>query len=374
MTNKIKEAERLGQAVWLDYIGRGMLASGEFQRFIDLGITGVTSNPTIFEKSIVGSADYDDALAGLARSGRSTEDIYEALAIDDIREAADKLRPIYDRSAGGDGYVSLEVSPDLAYDAEGTVREATRLFAALGRPNVMIKVPATPEGIPAIRRLIAAGINVNATLIFSLASYEQVSEAYIAGLEDFVKSGGKPGKVASVASLFVSRVDTAVDKRLHEFITQGRNELKALLGTAANANAKLAYRAFKQTFGGERFAALRAQGAHVQRPVWASTGTKNPAYSDVLYVEPLIGPDTVNTMPPATIDAFLDHGRVEVTADKGWQEAEETLAAIEAAGISMDAITQKLLDDGVKSFQDSFNKLLTGIEEKKSQLLAGRNA
>ena len=239
MNNPVQEAGRLGQAIWLDYIRRGMLTSGEFQRFMDWGITGVTSNPTIFEKAIVGSTDYDDALATLARGDWSTLAIYEALAVEDIRQAADQLRPVYDRSDGVHGYVSLEVSPELAHDTDGTVSEARRLFATLDRPNVMIKVPATPAGIPAFRRLISAGINVNVTLLFSLDSYARVREAYVAGLEDLVKSGGNPTRVASVASFFLSRVDTAVDRQIEELIGQGRVELKELLGRAANANAVL---------------------------------------------------------------------------------------------------------------------------------------
>jgi transaldolase len=238
----------------------------------------------------------------------------------------------------------------------------------------MIKVPATPAGIPAFRHLIGAGINVNVTLLFSLDSYAQVREAYVAGLEDLVKSGGNPTRVASVASFFLSRVDTVVDRQLEELIGQGRVELKELLGKAANANAVLAYQAFQETFHGERFAALRTRGARVQRPLWASTGTKNPAYSDVLYVEPLIGPDTVNTMPPDTITAFLDHGRAEVTVDKDLEGARQALAALEAAGVNMESVTQRLLDDGVKAFQDSFDNLLAGIEEKKARLLARDHA
>ncbi|MFC2122415.1 bifunctional transaldolase/phosoglucose isomerase [Bacteroidota bacterium] len=367
--NSIQQSQQLGQAVWFDYIRRGMLKSGELQQLIDRGISGLTSNPTIFEKAIVGNSDYDEALLPLARSDKTIEEIFESLAIEDIRAAVDFLRPIYDESKGIHGYASLEVNPLLAADTEGTIKEARRLFATLDRPNVMIKVPATPEGIPAISQLISEGININVTLIFSLDSYQQVREAYITGLEDLVRNGGDPGRVASVASFFVSRVDTAVDAQLEELIQQGIT-LKSLLGKAAVANAKLAYQAFKETFQSERFAALKAKGARVQRPLWASTGTKNPAYSDLLYVEPLIGPDTVNTMPPATIDAFLEHGHAENTLEKGISEAEETFEALKAAGINMETITTKLLTDGVKAFADSFEQLLAGIDEKKARLLA----
>ncbi|MEE8472661.1 MAG: bifunctional transaldolase/phosoglucose isomerase [Dehalococcoidia bacterium] len=374
MTNPIQETHRLGQAMWIDYIRRGLLKSGEFQRFLDQGISGVTSNPTIFEKAIVGSSDYDEALQ--ARTGVSAGEAYEALAIEDIRTAADLLRPIYDRSGGEHGYASLEVNPQLAYDTEGTIEEGRRLFAALGRPNVMIKVPATPQGIPVIRRLIGEGINVNVTLIFSLAVYREVREAYIAGLEDLAglgknTSGAPP---ASVASFFLSRVDTAVDALLEENRHGGGDayENKALAGRAAVSSARLAYRDFREDFSRERFAALRAKGARVQRPLWASTGTKNPAYSDLLYVESLIGPDTVNTLPMATINAFLEHGRAGANLEKDLPEAEKTMASLAAAGISLEQVTARLLDEGVKSFTDSFEKLLAGIEEKRAALRSAK--
>ena len=369
MSNPVQEVQRLGQSIWYDNMRRGLLTSGELRRLIDQGVTGLTSNPTIFEKAIAGSTDYDEALLSLARDARSTIETYEALAVEDIRAAADLVRPAYDHRKAADGYACLEVSPTLAHDTAGTIAEARRLFAALGRPNVMIKVPATPEGIPAIRRLIGEGINVNVTLVFSLEAYRQVMDAYIAGLEELARSDGDLSKVASVASFFVSRVDTAVDALLEQRIREGREELKALLGKAAIANAKLAYRVFKGTFGGERFAVLRAKGDRVQRPLWASTGTKNPAYSDVLYVESLIGPDTVNTMPPATLTVFLEHGRAQATLEQGGRKAEQTLEALAAAGVSMGQVTTKLLADGVKSFADSFDKLLANIEEKRARLL-----
>ena len=370
MSNTLQQTQRLGQSIWYDNIRRGLLASGELQRLIDQGVTGVTSNPTIFEKAIAGSTDYDEALLSTALLGRSTVEVYEALAVEDIKAAADLLGPVYDRTGGVDGYVSLEVSPSLAHDTESTIAEAKRLFATLGRPNVLVKVPATPEGIPAIRRLIGEGINVNVTLIFSLDAYRQVMEAYIGGLEELARSGGDVSRVASVASFFVSRVDTAVDRLLEERIQAGVQDLKALLGKVAVANASLAYRDFQATFGSERFAKLRAGGARVQRPLWASTGTKNPAYSDLLYVETLLGPDTVNTMPPGTLTAFLEHGRVEATLEGSAAEAERTIAGIEAAGISIEQVTRELLTDGVMSFADSFDTLLANIEDKIARLPA----
>ncbi|MEE9261793.1 MAG: transaldolase, partial [Dehalococcoidia bacterium] len=369
MTNSLKKANSLGQSIWYDNIRRGLLTSGELRRLIEMGVSGLTSNPTIFEKAIAGSTDYDEALLALAQTDKSAREIFEAMAIEDIQATADLLRPIYERTHGADGYASLEVNPALAHNTEGTIAEAERLFAALGRPNVMVKVPATPEGIPAIRRLIGEGININVTLIFSLDAYRQVKEAYIAGLEDLSGNGGDVSKVASVASFFVSRVDTAVDALLEEQVRQGNGTLKALLGKAAIANAKLAYQVFKDTFRGERFAVLQARDAHVQRPLWASTGTKNSTYSDVLYVESLIGLDTVNTMPPATLTAFLEHGTAAPTLEQDFGQAEATKEALAAAGISMEQITAKLLADGVKSFADSFDKLLANIEEKKARLL-----
>jgi transaldolase len=370
MTGSLQEVQRLGQSIWYDNIGRGLLASGEIERLIQLGVTGLTSNPTIFEKAIAGSTDYDDALVSLAREGQGTRETYENLAMEDIRAAADLLRPVYDRTIGRDGYACLEVSPALAHNTEATIAEALRLFATLDRPNVMIKVPGTPQGIPAVRRLIGRGINVNVTLIFSLDAHRRVMEAYIAGLEDLAQTGGDLSRVASVASFFVSRVDTAVDALLGERARQGQKEVVALLGKAAIANAKLAYHSFKGVFGGERFAALRARGARVQRPLWASTSTKNPAYSDVLYVDQLIGRDTVNTMPPATLTAFIEHGQAGATLERDVAEAQHAMKALAAAGVSIDEVTDKLLADGVKSFADSFDQLLANVEEKRARLLA----
>ncbi|MBI2871612.1 MAG: bifunctional transaldolase/phosoglucose isomerase, partial [Chloroflexi bacterium] len=368
MTTILQQVQRLGQSIWYDNIRRGLIASGELQHLIELGVTGITANPTIFEKAIAGSTDYDSALKTLASSRKSLYEVYEALAVEDIREASDLLRPVYESTGGADGYVSLEVNPSLAHDTEATVAEARRLFTTLDRPNVMVKVPATPEGIPAIRRLIAEGINVNVTLIFSLVVYRQVIEAYISGLEDLARTGGELGRVASVASFFVSRVDTAVDAALEERVRHGDDGLRPLLGKAAIANARLAYREFKRSFAGERFATLRARGARVQRPLWASTGTKNPGYSDVMYLESLIGPDTVNTVPPATLTAFLDHGRAESMLEQGIDEASEVMEALSQSGISMAEVTARLLAEGVRAFADSFQKLLGNVDEKVKRL------
>ena len=308
-------------------------------------------------------------MVGLARSGKSAAEIFEALAIEDIRDVADLLRPIHDATGGRDGFASLEVNPHLAADTDGTVAEARRLFAELGRPNVMIKVPATPEGIPAVKQLIGEGINVNITLIFSLQTYAKVREAYLGGLERLASDGGDVGKIGSVASFFVSRVDTAIDGQLEEKIKNGRPELKDLLGRAAIANAKLAYREFKNTFGQSRFADLKKKGANVQRPLWASTSAKNPAYSDVMYVESLVGEHTVNTLPEVTLNAFLDHGNPKPALTSGVDEAAEAVQALERAGVSMDEVTSKLLADGVKAFADSFDALLENVDAKRMQLL-----
>ena len=369
--NPLKELEKRGQSIWLDYIRRSLMTSGELGRLIqEDGLRGVTSNPTIFEKAISGSKDCDDALRLRLREDPHADAavLFEMLAVEDIQQAADAFRPVYESTQGADGFVSLEVSPRLAHDTEGTLAEARRLWKALDRPNVMIKVPATPEGIPAIAALIGEGINVNVTLMFSLAHYEAVAQAYLRGL---VRSP-EPQRVASVASFFVSRVDTAGDRKLEEI---GTPEALALRGQAAIANAKMVYRRFREIFKGESFATLRELGARVQRPLWASTGTKNPAYSDVLYVEELIGTDTVNTVPPATLDAFGDHGRVRGnTVEEGQAEAEETLSRLAKIGIDLDAITEHLQVEGVSSFAASFEKLLGALEEKRKVLLAGRAA
>jgi transaldolase len=360
----LRELHQYGQSVWLDNISRDLLQSGGLKQLIDEdGIRGVTSNPTIFEKAMSAGRLYDADMARLAAQGKSIGEIYEALAVADISAAADLLRPTYDMTAGLDGYVSLEVSPLLAHDTGGTVAEAKRLFAAVNRPNVMIKVPATREGIPAIAELIGAGLNINVTLIFALSAYEGVMDAYLRGLEVRAERGGDLARAGSVASFFVSRVDTVVDKLL-----AGRPEENDLRGKAGIANARLAYERFQRVFAGPRWERLTSAGARVQRPLWASTSTKDPRYPDTLYADALIGPHTVDTMPPQTIDAFRDHGHpsLSITQDvKGAQLVMERLAAI---GIGMDQVTQDLLDAGVKSFADSFEKLMAGLKSKVATL------
>ena len=372
VSNNVQLMRDCGQSVWYDNISRGLIESGGLQGLIDLGVSGLTSNPTIFEQAVTGSSDYDNALLELARRGKTAEEIYETLAINDIRSAADLLEPIYDGSDGADGYASLEVSPYLAHDTEETVAEAKRLFKALDRPNVMMKVPATPQGIPAVHRLIGEGINVNVTLTFSLESYRDVRQGYLAGLEDLHWSGGELASISSVASFFISRVDTAVDSLIDEIIHQGNEKAQDLKGKAAISNAKLAYRDFAEDFQGDRFAILRDAGARVQRPLWASTSTKNPDYSDVLYVESLVGPDTVNTMPDGTLQALMDHAEVTDVLEQELEAAQEHIETLEDLGISMEDVTAKLLSDGVNAFANSYTGLKSNIEEKRVKLLTGR--
>lgn len=367
-TTSLHRINALGQSIWYDNIRRALIEMGDLQALIDKGVTGVTSNPTIFEKAIAGSADYDTDIRRLTNEGKSVTEIYETLATTDIASGADLLRPIYERTAGADGFISLEVSPTLAHDTPGTIAEGKRLFAALGRPNVMIKVPATPAGIPAIRALIGAGVNVNVTLIFDTAQYEAVANAYLAGLEDWASGGGDLSKVASVASFFVSRVDSSIDKLL-EKVEGGA----ALMGQAAIANAKVAYARFGELFSGARWSALAAAGARVQRPLWASTGTKNPKYSDVLYIDTLIGPDTVNTVPPATLTAILDHGVAARTIDVNVAQAHETLAQLMQLGIHIHVVAEALQTEGVASFAKSFETLMAALSEKRQRLLAANH-
>ncbi len=371
MTDQVKELKALGQSLWYDNIERGMLKSGEMARLIAEGITGVTSNPTIFMKAISGSDAYDEAIADLARRGLSAYEIYDALVLEDIAAAADLLRPVYDETGGADGYVSIEPNPALAYDVEGTVAEIRRILDTLDRPNVMAKAPGTLEAIPAIEQLLSEGYNINITLLFSPGTYEKVARAYVSALEKLAAGGGDPSQVASVASFFVSRVDTAVDKQLQELIEGGRPELERLLGKAAVANSKVAYQRFKEVFHDDRFRALEEQGARVQRPLWASTSTKNPAYSDVLYVETLIGPDTVNTLPGATFDAFRDHGRAAPTLEADLEEAEAVMSELADAGIDMEQVTSDLVVAGVEAFSKSLDELLAIVEEKRSRVVAG---
>ena len=359
---KIHELNGLGQSIWFDFIRRSFTASGELQELIDLGVRGGTSNPSIFEKAIAGSADYDADIQRLVREGKQVEEIYEALVLQDIADAADLLRPLYDESGATDGFVSLEVSPTLAHDTNSTIADAKRLYSHLDRPNVMIKIPATPAGMPAITAAIGAGINVNVTLIFSIAHYEAVVEAYLSGLEQFVAAGGELAGVASVASFFISRVDTSVDSAL----TRAGNH--DMLGRIAVDNAKVAYSRFRELFSGERWKKLSKAGARVQRTLWASTGTKNADYSDTLYLESVIGPDTVNTVPPATLDLFLDHGKVATTIENDLDESLARIAQLSRLGIDLETITQTLQDEGVAAFEKSFHELLASIERKRDQL------
>jgi transaldolase len=359
--NPLHALHAAGQSIWLDYIDRTLVRSGELARRIDAdALTGMTSNPTIFEKALAQGTAYDEQLRRLS-GDRTPWAIFEAIETDDVRDACDVFRPTYDAARGADGFVSIEVSPGAANDSEGTVQEARRLWRTVDRPNVMIKVPGTREGCTALRRLIADGINVNVTLLFALSAYAEVIDAYLAGLEDRSRAGHPLDQVASVASFFVSRVDTEVDKRLERV---GTPAALALRGAAAEANAVLAYALFRERFAGPRWEALALRGARVQRPLWASTGTKNPSYSDVKYVESLIGPDTVNTLPPATLDAFRDHGKVARTADADVAGARDALRQIEAQGVSLAAVTDQLLVEGIASFQKSFDGLLAGIERK----------
>jgi transaldolase len=371
--SRIQELLQLGQSIWLDFIERRMVQSGELRDLVAQGVRGVTSNPTIFQQAIAKSDAYTAELTELAGSKADAKTIFETLAIADIQAAADVLRGVYDAAGGHDGFVSLEVAPTLAHDTEGTIAEARRLHAAVNRPNLMIKVPATLAGLPAIRQLIADGICVNVTLIFSLARYAAVKEAYLQGIEERVATGKAVDKVASVASFFVSRVDVAVDALLDK-VAQDKPakaaHYKSLQGKAAVANSKLAYRQFEEVFAGARWARLAAAGARVQRPLWASTSTKNPAYPDLIYVDTLIGPHTVNTMPPQTLKAFADHGTPARTVDQDLDAARADLAAVAAAGISLDQVTEELEADGVKKFADSFEQLLGTIEERRKQLIA----
>lgn len=364
MENPIIQNQTLGQSTWVDYIQRSMLTTGRLGRLVKEGVTGLTSNPTIFEKAVTTSTDYDAALTEIPDDGRSAAEIFETIAIEDIQGAADILRTVYDHTAGRDGYVSLEVPPALANDSKQTVAEARRLFGLLRRPNVMIKVPATDAGLSAIRALIGEGINVNVTLIFSLDMYQKVIGAYMSGLEDLVAVGKDPSKIASVASFFISRIDTAVDAELRAIGGQAAN----LTGKTAIANAQAAYALFLDESTSDRFQALAARGARPQRPLWASTSTKDPALPDTLYVDQLIGQDTVNTVPPATLDAILDHGTSADTLSGSAASASAHLAALAATGVDLDAITTQLLADGLAAFSKSFDDLLVGIESKRAQL------
>jgi transaldolase len=363
-----------GTSPWIDNITRDMLQNGDLQRRIDSGVVGLTSNPTIFQKAIGGSSLYDDELRQLVRENKSVDEIYDGLVLDDIRNAANTFRPVYDQTDGRDGFVSIEVLPSLAYDTQKSLEAAQRLFNYLDLPNVFIKIPGTANGLPAIRDALAQGININITLLFSVEVYREVANAHVEALEQRVQAGHPVDRLASVASFFVSRVDTLVDKQLDALIAeadseQRKQELGSLKGKAAIANAKMAYAAYNEIFSGPRWEALAAKGARTQRCLWASTSTKNPEYRDVLYVEELIGPDTVDTMPPQTIDAMLDHGVVARTLDSDLDQARAELEALEDAGISMEQVTRQLEEDGVKLFSQSFDELIDTISKKRDQMM-----
>jgi transaldolase len=370
--NRLQRLHDAGQSIWLDFIDRSILRNGDLQRRIrDDALTGMTSNPTIFEKALAEGHAYDDQLSA-APAGRTSMELFELVETSDVRDACDLFMPVYERTNGGDGYVSIEVSPSSANDAHETVAEAQRLWSMVDRPNVMIKVPGTEEGAVAVRQLIGAGMNVNITLLFAIEAHRRVIDAYLAGLEDRVAAGKAIDRVASVASFFVSRVDTEVDKRLDKLAANAsgaeRDRILALRGKAAIANAQLAYKLFLEEFSSPRWAPLKAAGARLQRPLWASTSSKNPAYRDVVYVEQLIGPDTVNTMPPATIEAFRDHGEVQRTVDAQFSVAEKTLADLADVGIDFHDVTDTLLREGLASFQKSFDSLITGLDKKSAAL------
>ncbi len=370
MSNPLLDLKQLGQSVWLDSIRRGHILSGELKKLIDAdGICGETANPSIFEKAIAGSHDYDDAMQKLIAQGKNALDIYESLAIKDVQMACDVFRAVYDTTQGGDGFVSLEVSPKLAHDTNGTIAEAKRLFKTVNRPNLMIKIPGTPAGVPAIEECLYSGVNVNVTLLFAVSAHEQVAWAYVRALERRAAEGKPIDRIASVASFFVSRIDTLGDKLLADKLRAATDpalkaKLESLGGKAAIANAKMAYALFKNIFNDPRFLALKAKGARVQRPLWASTSTKNPAYPDTLYVDTLIGPDTINTLPSETIDAFRNHGKPRLTIEDDLDDARQQLQDLESVGVSMDAITHQVLDEGVVKFDQAFDALLASIEAK----------
>jgi transaldolase/transaldolase/glucose-6-phosphate isomerase len=362
-TNKVKQIHSFGQSIWLDFIDREIIASGNLKKLVDEdGVCGVTSNPAIFEKAITSSSDYDDQIRTLSDSDKTNEEIFFGLAITDIKNATDVFKGVFDDANGADGFVSLEVSPFLALDTEGTIKQAEQLWKAVDRKNVMIKIPGTKPGLAAIRQSIAKGININVTLLFGLPRYEEVAEAYIAGLEDHLAAGHSIGHISSVASFFLSRIDVLIDPMLDE---KGLGDLK---GEVAIASAKKAYEIYKRVFSGPRWEALAAKGAQVQRLLWASTSSKNPAFKDTKYVEALIGPDTVDTVPLETIVAFRDHGIAANTLEDGLDKATQTLNRLKNNGIDIDAITQQLEDEGIEKFNKPFEKLLQAIEDQKSKV------
>ena len=380
MPSRAEQLQKLGQSVWFDFIRRGHLRSGEFQRLVrDQGVVGVTSNPTIFQQAIAGSGDYDEAITRGAAAGLSGADLFEALAVEDIQIACDILAPVAARTLGLDGRVSIEVSPRLAHNTAATIEEARRLHRKVARPNVMVKVPATAKGLPAIAELTAQGLSINVTLIFSLARYQQVMDAYLEGLERRIAAGGDASSVRSVASFFVSRVDSktdaAIDAALASSAGNGsrREELTALKGHAAVANARLAYARFREVFAAPRFAAVRRHGAHLQRPLWASTSTKNPTYPDTLYVDELIGADTVNTMPLATLQAFNDHGALESRIERDVESARALFRRLPELGVPVDALIAQLEGEGVVAFAKSYEALLETLESRRAAL-SGKSA
>jgi transaldolase len=374
MTTKPKKLYELGQSLWYDNIERRLLTNGELEKMIHRGdIYGITSNPTIFNNAIAGAKDYDEQIQELVKSDHTTEEIYDHLTVSDIQAACDLFRPLYDSTRGGDGYVSIEVHPDLAADTEASSKEASRLWGLVDRPNLMVKIPGTKEGIGAIRHSVAAGININITLIFSRQRYAEVIEAYLAGLERRVENNLPIAHQASVASFFVSRIDSKVDGWLDKLIKEGGEKgekAAALKGKIAVANAKLAYQLFKEQFSSPRFEALKKKGARLQRPLWASTSTKNPDYPDLLYVDELIGKDTINTVPQKTLDAFKDHGKPELTIENDLEGAETDLAALEELGLSLEQATDEIEEEGVAAFSKSIRELFETIEERSKTLVA----
>jgi transaldolase len=372
--NPLRELESLGQSIWIDFIRRKMIASGELKQLIEEdGISGVTSNPSIFEKAIAESQDYDESIHAFALEGKTAEEIFQVLSVKDIQMVADLLRPTFGRKDGQDGFVSLEVSPTLAHDTKGTIEEARRLWSLVDRPNCMIKVPATREGLPAIQQLTGEGININITLLFGLPRYREVTDAYIGGLEDLAGRGGSLRQIASVASFFLSRIDTLIDPVLEKIEQAGgpNGEIAARLhGQVAIASAKVAYQMYKEIFSSDRFRRLAEKGARKQKLLWASTSTKNPSYSDTKYIDPLIGLDTINTLPTETLSIYREHGKAELTLEQGISEAYQVLRDLETIGIDIDEVTQKLEDQGVEKFSKSLSGLLASLREKQTAMHA----
>jgi transaldolase len=375
-SNPLRELNKFGQSVWFDYIRRLDLKSGHIKHMIDEdGITGITSNPTIFEKAIVAADDYDETIRRLVEAGKDSPEIFEELEVEDIQSAADLFRPLYDSSDGRNGFVSIEVAPTLARDTQRTIAEARRLWREVARPNILVKVPGTAEGLPAIEQLLGEGININITLLFAIERYEEVAGAYIAALEKLAKEGKPLNRIASVASFFVSRIDTMADQQIEAKLSVAKGDgekkrLQGLLGKTAVANAKLAYVKFKEIFASARFQALAQKGARVQRMLWASTGTKNPKYSDTLYIDTLIGPDTINTMPVASLEAYRDHGKPASRIEEGLEECQRVMQLLKEEGIDIAADTAKLEQQGVESFTKDYQKLLAALEEKRRKYQA----